>query len=551
MRLPSSAVRRAPQPLTVHESSSQDLVPQISPSNWESPLAPLTCEKRGSASVLRSRFILEHDTSAQLHDLYEVDRRPLGEGGFGSVYKARLWNSTVVRAVKVIRNKRDEAWVSARKEAKILRRLDHPYICKLLEVFEGSETTALVMEYVEGQELFDWIHDQINEDAPLDVSLALGVMRQVFEALHYCHSQGVIHRDLKPENIMVRTRKDDGRGGCALEVKLIDFGLAVLRKAPIRKRGDSLMGTYCYLAPEVADGQNASAASDMWSCGMVLHALLLGGLPEDEVRSGDEPLNVHEADYSHLPSEAKKLLAALLQVDPALRPSAALAVRMLSRSSDSLGCEEDSPKPPVSPSQRKHIVNAFLSFHRSAMLRRAVLTALAMQSAGQKVAELREQFLRIDRDGNGKISRQELAEAFSQGLQAGAQAGICDDVGRWVEAVFDSIDTDGSDSIEYTEWMAAALQEGCYRCEAAVAAAFRVFDRDGSGKISVHEFARVVRSTPSEVAQWLPHFDKNGDGEIDLAEFEQLIAHRPEAALGEHWLPDSPQRTKLLSPCAI
>mmetsp|Transcript_124204 Transcript_124204/g.345744 ORF Transcript_124204/g.345744 Transcript_124204/m.345744 type:complete len:160 (-) Transcript_124204:148-627(-) len=152
-------------------------------------------------------------------------------------------------------------------------------------------------------------------------------------------------------------------------------------------------------------------------------------------------------------------------------------------------------------------------------LRRAALTALAMQLTGRQLEGLREQFMAIDADGNGRISKEELAESVA--MMAPEQG--AEDVRSWVEAVFDAVDTDGSSEIEYTEWVAAALEEGACRSEQAAWAAFRVFDVDGSGAIDHQELAHVLAETPEEIADWLPQFDINGDGVIDFEEFKRVL----------------------------
>jgi len=176
----------------------------------------------------------------------------------------------------------------------------------------------------------------------------------------------------------------------------------------------------------------------------------------------------------------------------------------------------------ASPEQIAETMKAFTSFYRSNMLRRAFLTGLAMQLADQQIVDLHEQFLSMDEDGNGRISRKELANAIT--LQ---NPGHTIDVANWVESVFESVDTDGSDEIEYTEYLAAAHHEGEVRSDQAIHAAFRVFDVDCSGKISVEEICRITADAPADIAGLLAENDLNGDGEIDFEEFRDLILRAP------------------------
>lgn len=258
LRLPSAAVVRAPP-------SAQSCGDSY-PIDWDSdeddePVPNVVVHRvvrRSSTKVLRKRFYLDHETSARFHDVYEVDERPLGQGGFGSVYRAKLkGEGNVFRAVKKIPRRGTETVVSAKREAAILKRLDHPYVCRLLETFEGDKFMYIVMELAEGQELFDYIHERVRCDDHLDEVAGSEIMRCVFDALSYCHSQGVLHRDLKPENIMVRSSPRPSNNSSlyneassttisstsstyhpiiipaedpGLEVKLIDFGLATITK---------------------------------------------------------------------------------------------------------------------------------------------------------------------------------------------------------------------------------------------------------------------------------------------------------------------------------
>mmetsp|Transcript_26851 Transcript_26851/g.72858 ORF Transcript_26851/g.72858 Transcript_26851/m.72858 type:complete len:161 (-) Transcript_26851:47-529(-) len=152
-------------------------------------------------------------------------------------------------------------------------------------------------------------------------------------------------------------------------------------------------------------------------------------------------------------------------------------------------------------------------------VRRAALTALAMQLTGHELETLREQFMAIDADNNGRISKEELARSVAE--KAPVQG--AEEVQRWVESVFDAVDTDGSQEIEYTEWLSAAQLECAQRCEDTTWAAFRVFDADGDGCIDHEELARVLAQTPEEIADLLPQIDTNGDGVIDFEEFRRLL----------------------------
>lgn len=463
----------------------------------------------GSATVHRQSFVLEHSDSRNLEEVYDVSPgKELGAGGYGTVHKASLKGAeTVARAIKTVKRGNLKAQSLVRREIAILRRLDHPCICRLYETFEDRKHIYLVLELIEGRELFDEIADKRS----LDEVRAARIMQQVFGALHYCHEQKVIHRDLKPENIMVRhsaNGRSPGSGGSAAEITLIDFGMSVMYEGDSASgaSGSAVMGSSDYLAPEAMRGRS-TAASDVWSSGMVLHALLAGCLPTSKELLGYEPMT-RGATWEDVSPAARRLVCNLLQVDPSSRLSATEAAGHI--------WTRGGATPALLPSHANHMMENFMSFHCSVKLRRAALTALAMQLMNQHCQ--REQFMAMDTDGNGRISKQELIDSIS------AATPLCpSEIRSWANSVFDSIDTDGSQEIDYTEWLAAAMHESACRSEQSLRAAFRVFDADGDGRIDEAEFARVLMQTPAEIASLLPQFDANGDGVIDFEEFKYLL----------------------------
>merc|ERR1719181_1710587 len=121
--------------------------------------------------------------------------KELGAGGFGTVRKASLKGAeTVARAVKTVEKSDLKAEELVRREVAILKHLDHPSICRLLETFEDQRHIYLVLELIDGRELFD----EIVERRALDEKWSAGIMQQVFGAIQYCHERNVMHRDLKP-----------------------------------------------------------------------------------------------------------------------------------------------------------------------------------------------------------------------------------------------------------------------------------------------------------------------------------------------------------------
>ncbi len=160
------------------------------------------------------------------------------------------------------------------------------------------------MEYVEGGELFDYIV----EHAPLSLAEIVDYFQQIILAVQYCHDCKVVHRDLKPENILLDSSHN---------VKLADFGMAAWE-------GDiSLLSTACgsphYASPEIINGDKyKGAVSDVWSCGVILHALLVGRLPFDDNNIVKLLEKVRKAEFEmpkDICEEAKDLLSRMLERD--------------------------------------------------------------------------------------------------------------------------------------------------------------------------------------------------------------------------------------------
>lgn len=488
------------------------------------PVSPTSGRK---STVNRKSFVLEHCDSHHLDEEYDITPgKELGAGGFGTVRRASLKGATTVtRAIKTVAKSDMKAEQLVRREIAIMRYLDHPCICRLIETFENKKNIYLVLELIDGRELFD----EIAEQRSLDEVWAAGIMQQVFGALHYCHGKNVIHRDLKPENIMIRhshdthSRREETRTHMVPQVTLIDFGMAMVHKG-LSVAGEPPMGTTNYVAPEAMRGR-CTFASDVWSVGMVLHALLVGRLPTPcEVR-GNEPITTL-AGWENVSLAAKELVQGLLLVDTSTRMTAAKAAEH--------PWTQGVASVFLSPKQASRMMKNFQSFHSSTKLRRAALTALAMQLTSQQLADHGEQFVSIDSDGNGRISKQELIDSISAASPLSRE-----EIRSWAESVFASVDTDGNEEIDYTEWLAAAGHEATCRSEETMRAAFRVFDVDGDGKIDEAEFARVVAQTPAEIASLLPEFDTNGDGVIDFEEFKNLlqVGVADAACGGQHWQP--------------
>jgi tetratricopeptide (TPR) repeat protein/tRNA A-37 threonylcarbamoyl transferase component Bud32 len=269
----------------------------------------------------------------------------LGEGGMGSVYAGFDEKLQREVAVKVLRADRVDPVTRGRllREARALSQLAHPSICGIYGVLEAAGDDCLILERVRGRTLREALDQGIVEPGP-----RLEIAEQVAEALVAAHARGIVHRDLKPANIMLTPE-----GG----VKVLDFGLArsVLdaaadaRDEPPRTVSDghtgyvhtelgSALGTAAFMSPEQARGEAVTAASDMFSFGLLLQELMTGRPPyEPGLPIHLLLVKVQDADtlpVTGLDRDTADLIRRLLSLAPEARPSAPEVLARLRRIRD-------------------------------------------------------------------------------------------------------------------------------------------------------------------------------------------------------------------------
>ncbi len=223
----------------------------------------------------------------------------LGSGGMADVYLAhdQLLGREV--AVKVLHHHfaEDQEFVERfKREASSAAALSHPNIVGIFDRGEWNGTYYIAMEYVAGRSL----KAIVRETGPLDPALAIDTVIQILRAARFAHRRGVIHRDLKPHNVIL---DEDGRA------RVTDFGIARAGASDMTLTG-SIMGTAQYLSPEQAQGYAVSAASDIYSVGVILYELLTGVVPFE----GETAVAIAFKQVSATPRPPSEL-------NPALPPS--------------------------------------------------------------------------------------------------------------------------------------------------------------------------------------------------------------------------------------
>jgi serine/threonine-protein kinase HSL1 (negative regulator of Swe1 kinase) len=220
------------------------------------------------------------------------------------VSKTALVNSR--RSIQGLEEQADRILLGIEREIVIMKLIDHPNIMRLYDVWETSTELYLILEYVEGGELFDYLCKR----GRLSTSEALGYFQQIIAAINYCHRFNIAHRDLKPENLLL----DQDRN-----IKVADFGMAAWQM----NNTSGLLRTACgsphYAAPEVIEGRAYNgSSSDIWSCGVILFALLAGRLPfdDEDLHTLLEKVKIGSYDMPQaLDKRAQDLIARMLEKD--------------------------------------------------------------------------------------------------------------------------------------------------------------------------------------------------------------------------------------------
>eukprot|EP01083_Nonionella_stella_P005945 17159_1 len=480
------------------------------------------------------------------HDDYEVIG-PIGlPGQFGIAYECYQKSDPLEtrRCVKEINkarfhhidtDARSEVLATMQNEIAILKKVDHPNIVKLFDVYEDRHRLHLVMEFLPGGELFA----RICEKESFSEKEAVRILREILEALDHMHDKNILHLDLKPDNILFSSKADDA------PIKLIDFGMArvVPRLAKLKDR----VGTPNYMAPEVFEGHYSKAA-DIWSVGVIAFCMLFGFPPfyldeEDitldehgalelkikqgflaEVRDGFGPWFPAEIGVSE---DCRYLLGKMLEMDVKKR----WTVKECLSCVWVRGFENASEKtiPPI-------VRDALRKFHSTSKFKVAISNLFRDKIDSDHIKELRVFFDTLDANKDGSISLLE----FKDGMMNTFHTDLSDEQ---LEQIFSNVDIDDDRSITFEELMTITAHRMLIDEDERLFQAFTDLDEDGDGLISKDELRNAMRKLEDENESddekkghkrdstiMLKRFqsafvsaDKNGDGHVDYEEFLRIL----------------------------
>jgi calcium-dependent protein kinase len=452
----------------------------------------------------RTGLILENSLGEVIADVYEFDVKPLGEGSYGTVTRGMHKRTGAERAIKIVSKSRLRHLARFRLEIEIMKEMEHPNIIRLYETYEDDTNIYLVMELCTGGELFD----RIISVGTFCEREAAAYVKQMLSALFYMHNHGICHRDIKPENFLLSTGDKDA------QLKMIDFGLSSRFSGGEFMRTKS--GTPYYVAPEVLGGLYTEKC-DIWSVG-VLAFIMLCGYPPFNGRTDKEILALvkrgcvkfMEPEWSAISVDAKDFVKRLLEFNPNTRFSAREALEHVWLKNNVIETASV-----VDPDIQSRILSSLRQFRTVSKLKKIALTAIAHQLNDSELEGLKELFQSMDVNGDGTLTIDEIKLGLTR-----KNILLPPDF----EIFFNDIDLDGNGTIDYMDRRLYQQRDVCWR-------AFKIFDRDNSGKISIAEFLKVIQDddsldeefNSSNLRLMVKEFDLNNDGEIDFDEFVAMI----------------------------
>ena len=470
------------------------------------PADIVTSKISAEERTIRTARIIKNVTIYERYDF--LPDRTLGTGISGEVREAISKTTNDHVAIKTLStvNLTPKKFEMLFNEVEIYIRLDHPNICKLLEIYEDESAVHLVMELCTGRELYERLA-QLKRYTERD---AANVAMQMLEAINYCHAHNVCHRDLKLENWVYASSASDS------PLKLIDFGMSKVFNEGVPLT--AIHGTVYYVAPEVLTGKYDNAC-DVWSIGVIIYMLLSGSPPFAGQQDYEIIQKIKTADlvfegprWIGISVDAQDFVSHLLTRNPKCRPSALTAMGHRWLKTMLGGYSGDS----VASEIELGVLENIRKFSRQNAMRRAALGLIAMSMGTSEVEHVEEEFRKLDKHKVGTIKLDQLTQVLKAQLHmADAEARL----------IFNRLDQTGDQEIHYTEFVAAALQAKLLINEKYIKEAFQKFDVDNTGLISEEDLRRVIGDEykGENVSQILRQVDYKGKGCIDYDEFVKAL----------------------------
>ena len=443
------------------------------------------------------------------------EKKLLGEGSFGKVYLVNHKIIGATRAMKIIQkveNIDENNIVEIFNEINVLKKIDHPNIIKLFEFYFKDENYYLITEYCGGGELFELVNDtHFTEDQ------VAYIMYQLFSAINYCHKMKIIHRDLKPENILLTKNNNN-----YLDIKICDFGTSqIFKKGDIQKE---TIGSLYYVAPEVLK-KNYNFKCDLWSCGIIMYILLtrklpFGGSTDEEIVSNIIYNNYNHQRLTNCSFEAQELVSLLLDknIDQRINAETALNHKFFQahRVKEIFNDIKDQKK-------IDKFVNNLKHYKRKSILQETTIAYLVHNFPdSEEVVDACKLFNKIDLNDNGQITLNDFHLGLSLILGNDNLRNDC------VE-IFANLDSNNDNYLGYEDFVRGAIDKNNLLNDNILEYAFKHFDRDNTGYITIKEIGEIYRGhiqfgdINEGLKKIIGEVGKDENGKITYEDFKQLM----------------------------
>ena len=383
-------------------------------------------------------------------------------------------------------------------ELKILSLLDHPNIINVYALYSNEDSYSYITEYCQEGDL----NEQLMNKGAYDERKAAYIMFQIFSAVNYCHKNKIINRGLTIENILIS------------EIK-------------------NVPKIYYEPPEEISLGHKYIDKSDIWSCGVIMYFLLaarppFGGEKEEERKNNilNENYDLETPPFDKISPECKALLSRLLMSNPDGRPSAEEALK------DSWfikNCSKSLFYSISRSSTSEKLINNIKNYNNISIFKKFSIQYLIHNfPQTTDVKNAAKLFYRIDSDGDGKITKDELYKGFNENLMNKINK-------KDFEQIFQNLEINNSGFIDYEEFVAAAVNKNLFMRENILYMAFKFFDKDNSGEITLDEIEMMFKEAVNdgkndvhnELKKIMDEVDLNLDKKISFEEFgifmKQLI----------------------------